>query len=368
MVELLSAPAVLELALAGADDEKAFLMGVLLMDVAEHRMAQGAAPNGHLLVIEEAHRLLRNTSLDGRDDEANARGAMLESFINLLAEMRAFRQGICIIEQSPRQLHPAVPANLNLTISLRLATNGDVEEVGRNLQMDAAQRRLLAELPVGTAIVGGARIVGARRVRLPHLPFGQPDGRSIEAAQARVAGSQAHSSLPAHLEAAVSAIAVGSLLAVAAGDAPHEIVVRAVTALRTLPQENACRAMIAAGEELLREKGLEGALSLQREDRLRDLWEQFSRGATTGNLSGSSLVAVIARLSEETRHWGMPPARRNPAACHNQCPAWFDARWAVARTNRLLRPDQLPREARRCFESALAAAVPPSQRGPAPQA
>ena len=62
---LLSTNAVLEIEDVGDDSDKAFLMGTVLIRLAEHlRMASRAGPAGspglrHLTVIEEAHRLLR---------------------------------------------------------------------------------------------------------------------------------------------------------------------------------------------------------------------------------------------------------------------------------------------------------------------
>jgi len=65
--DLLSQPTVLELENIGNDDEKTFLMGLFLARLYEYRRLQAAQsrlPGGlqHLLVIEEAHRLLKQTT------------------------------------------------------------------------------------------------------------------------------------------------------------------------------------------------------------------------------------------------------------------------------------------------------------------
>src|SRR5262249_53974604 len=68
MSTLLNEPTVLELEELGDDDDKAFLMGLLLILLVEYRREQAAnaaIDDGelrHLLLIEEAHRLLTNVA------------------------------------------------------------------------------------------------------------------------------------------------------------------------------------------------------------------------------------------------------------------------------------------------------------------
>ena len=59
--ELLRHPTVLELEGMGDDDDKSFVMALLMVRLAEHLRAEGDLSDlRHLLVIEEAHRLLAN--------------------------------------------------------------------------------------------------------------------------------------------------------------------------------------------------------------------------------------------------------------------------------------------------------------------
>src|ERR1019366_1875093 len=103
--------AVLEIEDVGDDSDKAFLMGTVLIRLAEHlRMAHRAKPPGqvglrHLTVIEEAHRLLRRP--DGPGGGGGSGGAAahaVEMFAGLLAEIRAYGEGLIIAEQIPDRL------------------------------------------------------------------------------------------------------------------------------------------------------------------------------------------------------------------------------------------------------------------------
>ena len=107
--QLLRTNAVLEIEDVGDDSDKAFLMGTVLIRLAEHlRMASRATPAGqvtlrHLTVIEEAHRLLRRPEASG-GSAGGAAAHAVEMFAGLLAEIRAYGEGLIIAEQIPDRL------------------------------------------------------------------------------------------------------------------------------------------------------------------------------------------------------------------------------------------------------------------------
>src|SRR5689334_22481895 len=111
---LLDGNAVLEIEDVGDDSDKAFLMGTVLIRLAEHlRMANRVSPAGwpgllHLTVIEEAHRLLRRQETGA---PAGAAAHAVEMFAGLLAEIRAYGEGLVIAEQIPDRLVPDVIKN-----------------------------------------------------------------------------------------------------------------------------------------------------------------------------------------------------------------------------------------------------------------
>ncbi|HEY1624794.1 MAG TPA: ATP-binding protein [Streptosporangiaceae bacterium] len=152
--KLLITNVVLEIEDVGDDRDKSFLMGTVLIRLAEHlRMAHRSAPDGklrHLTVIEEAHRLLRQPepgSADGASKHA------VEMFAGMLAEVRAYGEGLVIAEQIPGRLIPDVIKNTSVKIAHRLPAADDRAVVGATMNTTDAQSRYLVTLPPGEAAV-----------------------------------------------------------------------------------------------------------------------------------------------------------------------------------------------------------------------
>jgi len=155
--KLLRTNAVLEIEDVGDDSDKAFLMGTVLIRLAEHlRMANRAKPPGqtglqHLTVIEEAHRLLRRPEAAGGGGGAAAHA--VEMFAGLLAEIRAYGEGLVIAEQIPDRLVPDVIKNTAVKITHRLPAADDRDAVGATMNMTTAQNQFLVTLKPGEAAV-----------------------------------------------------------------------------------------------------------------------------------------------------------------------------------------------------------------------
>lgn len=146
---------VIELEALGDEADKAFLMGLILIRLAEHRRDQGEyAGLRHLLVVEEAHRLLSNKGrTGGANQTGDPSGKAIETFTNLLAEVRAYGQGLVIADQVPSRLAPEVLKNTNLKIVHRLVAEDDRLAVGATMVMTPVQSRALATLTPGRAAV-----------------------------------------------------------------------------------------------------------------------------------------------------------------------------------------------------------------------
>ncbi|MFD4375135.1 ATP-binding protein [Streptomyces sp. NPDC059202] len=72
---LFERPTVVELEALGDEGDKAFFAGLLLIRLVEHRRARGPRSGlVHLLVVEEAHRLLANVTTQASEETANPRG------------------------------------------------------------------------------------------------------------------------------------------------------------------------------------------------------------------------------------------------------------------------------------------------------
>jgi hypothetical protein len=158
MQDLLSKPTILEMENIGNDDEKTFLMGLFLAKLYEYRRLQAATgqqPAGlqNLLVIEEAHRLLQNTSTYVDVESANPRAQAIEVFTNMLSEMRAYGQGVLVAEQIPSKLAPDVLKNTNLKIVHRLIAYDDRRSIGHTMNLNQEQQTYLGILTPGMAAV-----------------------------------------------------------------------------------------------------------------------------------------------------------------------------------------------------------------------
>lgn len=172
--EFLSRPTIVELERVGNDEEKAFLMGLLLTRVFEHRQAQGSTAFGgealhHVTVVEEAHRLLRNRVPSADPESADPAAHAVEQFANMLAEVRSLGEGIVVAEQIPAKLAPDVVKNTSLKIVFRLVAEDDKRSVGSSINLDDDQARVLTSLPRGEALVFREGMDGPIRVHAPGM-------------------------------------------------------------------------------------------------------------------------------------------------------------------------------------------------------
>ncbi|MEO5878336.1 MAG: ATP-binding protein, partial [Streptosporangiaceae bacterium] len=145
------------------DEDKAFLMGTLIIRIVEHlrmRSRDGKVSGlRHVIVIEEAHRLLRNR------DSAGAHA--VELFAGLLAEIRAYGEGIVVAEQIPVKLIPDVVKNTALKIVHRLPAHDDRHLVGSAMNLDNDQSREVVSLRPGVAAVFADGMDRPVRIRVP---------------------------------------------------------------------------------------------------------------------------------------------------------------------------------------------------------
>lgn len=187
MEELLEKPTIIELGAIGDDDQKAFLIATLLLRLSEWRRIHGIGDSTlrHVLVLEEAHRLLRNVSETINAEIANPRGKAVETFCSMLAEVRAYGQGVLIIDQIPAKLAPDVVKSTNLKIIHRLVAEDDRQLVGGTMDLGEDQRRHLPRLKVGQAVVYSEDQSDASLIEVPnhgaHLGYahGAPDDASV---------------------------------------------------------------------------------------------------------------------------------------------------------------------------------------------
>ena len=105
------------------------------------------------LVIEEAHRLLKNVQTERTNEMlGNPKGKAVESFCNLIAEMRSYGQGVIVAEQIPTKIAPDVIKNTNTKIIHRLVSLDDQISVGTGLGLEEHECRYLNQLSAGMAL------------------------------------------------------------------------------------------------------------------------------------------------------------------------------------------------------------------------
>jgi hypothetical protein len=177
--DLFDRPVVVNLQQMGDDADKCFAMALLMNAMYEYRQAQheseGSPESGelrHLMIIEEAHRVLRAAppSVGG---SANPQAKMGEMFADMLAEIRAYGQGMAIIDQVPAKLVPDALKNTNLKIIHRLVAADDREAMAGALALEPDQAEVIARLKVGQAIVAGIQDDMASWVKVLYTPMPQ---------------------------------------------------------------------------------------------------------------------------------------------------------------------------------------------------
>ncbi|MEV4069728.1 ATP-binding protein [Nonomuraea fuscirosea] len=147
------------------DEDKAFLMGTLIIRIVEHlrmRARRERSPElRHVIVIEEAHRLLRDRG------HGRASTHAVELLAGLLAEIRAYGEGIVVAEQIPTKLISDVVKNTALKVVHRLPAEDDRSLVGGAMNLSEEQSRHVVSLQPGSAAVFADGMDRPLRVRVP---------------------------------------------------------------------------------------------------------------------------------------------------------------------------------------------------------
>jgi hypothetical protein len=174
MENLLNKPTILELQSIGDDEEKAFIIGLLVARLYEYREIENKK-NGnkkvlkHLTVIEEAHRLLTKTSTDFSNlENVSTKAKAVETFCNILSEIRAFGEGILIAEQIPSKLAQDAIKNSNLKVMHRIVAKDDRDLMGLTMNLNEQQNRFISIMNKGEAAVFSEGFSESFLVKAPH--------------------------------------------------------------------------------------------------------------------------------------------------------------------------------------------------------
>lgn len=147
---------IIDLSRIGSMETLSFFMGIIVMKLQEYHMSHKKNADEclkHLTILEEAHHLLRRTSMAQVQESSNLQGKAVEMLTNSIAEMRTYGEGFVIVDQSPGLLDEAVIRNTNTKIILRLPDAQDREVAGKSAALSDVQIREIAKLPKGVAVI-----------------------------------------------------------------------------------------------------------------------------------------------------------------------------------------------------------------------
>lgn len=147
---------IVDLSRIGSIETKALLMGVLVLKLSEYRQSTAVSANcllKHITILEEAHNLLKRTSVDQGQESSNVQGKSVEMISNSIAEMRTYGEGFVIVDQSPTAVDISAIKNTNTKIIMRLPEFNDCEAIGRSIGLNNDQILELSKLDKGVAAI-----------------------------------------------------------------------------------------------------------------------------------------------------------------------------------------------------------------------
>lgn len=154
--ELFERPVIINLSYVGDDVDKGFFMSVILQFLYEYRTALAEIGKvdfntntcRHLTIIEEAHRVMMKCD---KPDMPQYKTSMM--FSNMLSEIRAYGEGMFLVDQVPTRLIPDAIKNTNTKITHRLVAEDDVKAVAEAMGLSKEQRHIIPKLMVGECVV-----------------------------------------------------------------------------------------------------------------------------------------------------------------------------------------------------------------------
>ncbi len=147
---------IVDLSRIGSTETKALLMGILVLKLNEYRQATATGTNvplRHVTILEEAHNLLKRTSTEQGQENANLQGKSVEMISNSIAEMRTYGEGFIIVDQSPSAVDISAIKNTNTKIIMRLPEESDRRAVGTAIGLNEDQILELSRLDKGVAAI-----------------------------------------------------------------------------------------------------------------------------------------------------------------------------------------------------------------------
>ena len=74
----------------------------------------------------------------------------------MLSEIRAYGEGMLLVDQVPTRLIPDAIKNTNLKITHRLVAEDDCKAIGESMGLNDEQRKIIAKLLTGQCVVSNS--------------------------------------------------------------------------------------------------------------------------------------------------------------------------------------------------------------------
>lgn len=149
--DLLDKKVILELEEIKNGNEKSLIMGFVLINLNEAIKSRYLKDPKfkHITLVEEAHRLLSRCDASDSQNKKQA----VETFSDMLAEVRKYGESLIIVDQIPNKLTPDVLKNTNTKIVHKIFAKDDKEAIGNTMDLSEEQKGFLSSLDVGKAVV-----------------------------------------------------------------------------------------------------------------------------------------------------------------------------------------------------------------------
>jgi len=169
--DLIEKNVILELEEIKNGAEKSLIMGFVLINLNEAIKLKYKAYKKlgkdfkHITLIEEAHRLLsKHTPGDNPSKKLG-----VETFADMLAEVRKYGESLIIVDQIPDKLTPEVLKNTNTKIVHKLFASDDKDAIGNTMALGDEQKEFLSNLEVGRAIISNQDFAKPIQVQIKEL-------------------------------------------------------------------------------------------------------------------------------------------------------------------------------------------------------
>jgi len=142
---------VIELENIRSGSEKSLIMGFILSNLCEAIKDQYRVNPSfrHITLVEEAHRLLSKYTPGDSFNKKNG----VETFADMLAEIRKYGESLIIADQIPDKMTPDVLKNTNTKIVHKIFAQDDKEAIGNTMSLTTEQKAFLSNLVTGRAVV-----------------------------------------------------------------------------------------------------------------------------------------------------------------------------------------------------------------------